>query len=157
MRIGSASGISFGIALAGFWDGISLHSILQWHHMISSWVPATDMHGMHVNMIADGMFDLFCWIVTILGIVLFFREAKQRRIPSARAYAGSILVGAGLFNFVEGVIDHETLGIHHVHGGPHWLAWDLGFLALGGVLLIAIGWILQRRPERAELENLRAA
>jgi uncharacterized membrane protein len=45
----------------------------------------------------------------------------------------------GLFNVVEGLIDHQLLGIHHVHPGENELAWDLGFLALG-VLQIAGGW-----------------
>jgi uncharacterized membrane protein len=69
MPRGVASGITFGVALAKFWDGITLHSILQWHHMISSKVPPSDMHAMQINMAADGWFDFFCWGVTILGIV----------------------------------------------------------------------------------------
>jgi uncharacterized membrane protein len=44
--------------------------------------------------------------------------------------------GIGLFDVVEGLIDHQILGIHHVKPGPHQLAWDLGFLALGAVLVI---------------------
>lgn len=50
---------------------------------------------------------------------------------------GSIGMGWGLFSFVEGTIDHQLLGIHHVHPGEGQLAWDLGFLALGQ---IGIGW-----------------
>jgi uncharacterized membrane protein len=146
MRNGMASGIAFGVALAGFWDGILLHSILQWHHMISNRVPPVDMHAMQVNMVADGLFDLFCWAVTIVGVVLLFREAQTQQLGSGRSYVGWILIGGGLFNFVEGLIDHEMLGIHHVHPGPNWLAWDIGFLLLGGVLLVGIAWIL-RRPQ----------
>ncbi len=57
---------------------------------------------------------------------------------------GLLLAGFGLFNLVEGVVDHQVLGVHHVRddlGGP--LAWDLGFLALGAVLLVG-GWALHR-------------
>ena len=32
----SAPGILLGIGLGGFVDGIVLHQILQWHHMLSS-------------------------------------------------------------------------------------------------------------------------
>ena len=56
-----------------------------------------------------------------------------------------LLAGWGLFNVVEGLIDHEILGIHHVRddlGGP--VGWDLGFLALGVVLLVG-GALLARR------------
>jgi uncharacterized membrane protein len=150
--------MAFGIALAGFWDGIILHSILQWHHMVSSKVAPTDMHGMQINMVADGLFDLFCWIVTIAGIVLLFREARRQPLMSGKRYFGWILIGGGIFNFVEGVIDHEILGIHHVHPGPNWLAWDLGFLAIFGLLFIAVGWIVSRESARTEpRQSLQAA
>jgi uncharacterized membrane protein len=158
MRNGAASGLVFGIALAGFWDGISLHSMLQWHHMVSARVPPSDMYSMSVNMLADGCFDLFCWLVTIIGLVMLFREARSGRLPSGRVYFGWILIGGGLFNLVEGVIDHEILGLHHVHPGAHWLAWDIGFLLVGGLLLIAVGWLFTRERGRiAHLQKLRAA
>ena len=59
-----------------------------------------------------------------------------------------LLVGWGAFNVVEGVIDHEMLGIHHVRddlGGP--IGWDLGFLAFG-LALVVVGLALSRRAER---------
>ena len=52
---------------------------------------------------------------------------------------GWMLVGWGLFNLVEGVIDHHILQIHHVRAGPNELAWDIAFLAFGAVLLMG-GW-----------------
>jgi uncharacterized membrane protein len=32
----TSAGILFGLGLGGFFDGIVLHRILQWHHMITS-------------------------------------------------------------------------------------------------------------------------
>ena len=52
-----------------------------------------------------------------------------------------------MFNVVEGLIDHQLLGLHHVRddlGGP--LAWDLGFLAFG-VLLVVGGLALARSAQ----------
>jgi uncharacterized membrane protein len=43
----------------------------------------------------------------------------------------------------EGPIDHQLLGLHHVHPGAGELAWDVGFL-LFGALLAAAGWALIR-------------
>jgi uncharacterized membrane protein len=40
----------------------------------------------------------------------------------------------------EGLVDHQILGIHHVHPGEGQLAWDTGYLALG-LVGIAAGWI----------------
>ncbi|TDD20608.1 DUF2243 domain-containing protein, partial [Actinomadura sp. KC06] len=56
---------------------------------------------------------------------------------------GWILAGWGLFNLVEGTVDHHVLGVHPVRGGPHQTWWDVGFLVLGAALLAA-GHLLQR-------------
>jgi uncharacterized membrane protein len=52
-----------------------------------------------------------------------------------------------MFNLVEGLIDHQLLGIHHVRDdlppGPAKLGWDLGFL-VWGLLMLAGGWWLTR-------------
>jgi uncharacterized membrane protein len=63
-------------------------------------------------------------------------------------HVGLVLAGWGVFNLVEGVIDHQLLGLHHVRddlGGP--LGWDLGFLALGALLVVA-GALLARPARR---------
>ena len=49
---------------------------------------------------------------------------------------------------VEGLIDHQILGVHHVRddlGAP--LGWDLAFLA-SGVVLVAAGTALARSAAR---------
>lgn len=58
-------------------------------------------------------------------------------------------MGWGIFNVVEGLIDHHILQVHHVRddlGGP--LSWDIGFLIVSA-LLIAAGWLLHQRGSRA--------
>ena len=55
------------------------------------------------------------------------------------------LMGWGLFNSVEGLVDHQLLGIHHVHPGVDELAWDLGFIG-SGLALCLVGWLLLRTP-----------
>lgn len=59
------------------------------------------------------------------------------------------MAGWGVFNLVEGIVDHQVLGIHHVRddlGAP--LGWDLGFLACGA-LLVVVGWVLARPRARS--------
>jgi uncharacterized membrane protein len=57
-------------------------------------------------------------------------------------------IGWGAFNLVEGVVDHHLLGIHHVkETAANPLLWDLGFLALGAVLVI-VGVSLSRTALR---------
>jgi uncharacterized membrane protein len=137
-----APGMLLGTGLGGFVDGIVFHQILQWHNMLSSKLPPTNLVDAKVNMFWDGLFHAATWLMTIAGVVLLFRAGKRKDVEwSGRALGGSMLGGWGLFNFVEGLIDHQLLGIHHVHPGAGELAWDVGFIASGLVFMIA-GYVL---------------
>jgi uncharacterized membrane protein len=136
-----------GIGLGGFIDGIVIHQILQWHHMISHTddYPVTTVAGLEANTLADGFFHAAAWVFVMVGSALMLVAWRQgRRAPTWRYHIGLLLAGWGLFNLVEGVIDHQILGIHHVRddlGAP--LSWDIGFLVFA-LLLIAGGWALHR-------------
>jgi uncharacterized membrane protein len=58
---------------------------------------------------------------------------------------GLLLFSFGLFNIIEGIINHHILSLHHVKGDSNPLIWDLAFLAIAGVLFIDIGWALMMR------------
>ena len=144
-----AAAVLLGVGLGGFIDGIALHQILQWHNMLSSRVPPTDLVAMKYNMLWDGLFHAFTWIATALGLGLLWRAVNGRRVPwPSRILVGGLLLGWGLFNLVEGTIDHEVLGVHHVHPGDGQLAWDLGFLAFGAVLALTGAALSLPRPVR---------
>jgi len=71
-------------------------------------------------------------------------------VASASGFVGSLGVGWGLFNLVEGIIDHQILGIHHVRTDvPSVLLWDLGFLVFGA-LLVAFGATLIRAGQHKD-------
>jgi uncharacterized membrane protein len=142
-----------GIGLGGFIDGIVLHQILQWHHMLTSTGahPSTTVAGLEANTLADGFFHLATWVIVLIGTSMAIRAWQRGELaPPWRAHVGNLLAGWGAFNVVEGLIDHELLGIHHVRddlGGP--IGWDLGFLAFGA-LLVVIGIAMTRgAPARA--------
>ncbi|MFI6330486.1 DUF2243 domain-containing protein [Micromonospora chersina] len=150
-----------GVGLGGFVDGILLHQLLQWHHMLSStnsdrigvrYYPVDTVAGLRMNTLWDGLFHTVTWVAVLTGLALLYaRVTRSRgRLWRSPALWGWALVGWGLFNLVEGIVDHQILAIHHVHGGPHQLWWDLGFLALGAVL-VAVGWAVQRRAAVVDL------
>jgi uncharacterized membrane protein len=147
-RPSPAPGLMFGIGLGGFVDGIVLHQILQWHHMVSNVEgdPTTTVAGLEVNTMADGFFHVGTFLVVLGASIVTIALWRQGRLaPSWTFHVGGLLAGWGLFNLVEGLIDHQLLRIHHVRddlGGP--VSWDLGFLGVA-VLLIAGGWMLMRR------------
>lgn len=133
-----AAGVLLGCGLGGFIDGILFHQILQWHNMLSSKVEPLDLVRMKYNMLWDGLFHGFTWLVTAIGLGMLWRAGQRGDVPwSTATFAGSLSLGWGSFNLIEGVIDHQLLGLHHVHPGTDQLAWDLGFLGLGALLVLA--------------------
>jgi uncharacterized membrane protein len=146
-RAGVLPALLLGTGLGGFVDGIVLHQILQWHHMVSH-TPGNapnSLSGLQVNTRADGYFHSAAWLCVAAGTLWMFADRHGGKPGmSPRSLVGLMLVGWGAFNIAEGVIDHHILGLHHVRddlGGP--LAWDLGFLVVSAVLAVA-GWLLHR-------------
>ena len=149
----TASGVLFGLGLGGFFDGIVLHQLLQWHHMLSSRIPPTSLAGLRFNTLWDGIFHSATYVFVVIGLVLLWRTARRGHLLwSTRLLTGTVLIGWGAFNLVEGIVDHELLGIHHVNETvppEQWLAWDLGFLAWGAAMLGG-GWLLLRSGRRRQ-------
>lgn len=141
-----------GLGLGGFIDGIVLHQILQWHHMLTDTGdhPMTTVAGLEANTLADGFFHLATWLLVAAGAGMLVQTWRTGNLaPPWRAHIGMLLAGWGIFNVVEGLIDHGLLGIHHVRddlGGP--IGWDLAFLALGAVLIV-VGFPMARHAQRA--------
>jgi uncharacterized membrane protein len=149
----TTAGILLGIGLGGFVDGIALHQILQWHNMLSNWLPPTTMAAMHRNMVWDGLFHALVWLVTLLGVLLLWSAAyQQETMPALGAFLGQLLFGWGLFNLVEGIIDHQILGVHYVRQVPNYTVYNLTFLAVGGVGLLLVGWRLMQTRRRDVIE-----
>jgi uncharacterized membrane protein len=155
------AGLLLGIGLGGFFDGIVLHQILQWHHMLSSQgkFPATTVAGLQVNTLWDGLFHAFTYVATVAGLLLLWSAARQPHPPwPTTLLMGWLLMGWGGFNLVEGVIDHHLLRIHHVNETApreQWLWWDLAFL-VWGMIMLAGGWILAVRSARRRANDPRA-
>jgi uncharacterized membrane protein len=125
-----------GVGLGGFFDGILLHQILQWHHMLGTALPPDTLRNLELNTVADGLFHGATWVVTLVGIFLLARSLGHRRhIVRVRRLVGGMLIGWGLFNLVEGIVDHHLLQIHHVRPGPNELLYDVAFLAWGAIML----------------------
>ena len=140
-----ASGLLYGLGLGGFLDGIVLHQVLQWHHMVShvEGYPSTTVAGLEVNTLADGFFHLATWLCVLAASITALVSWRAGRLaPSWSFHFGLVLAGWGIFNVVEGIVDHHVLRIHHVRDDvADPLPWDLAFLA-SGVLLVVVGALL---------------
>jgi uncharacterized membrane protein len=140
------AGVVLGLGLGGFIDGIALHQIMQWHNMGSAVLPPTTMEAMSQNMRWDGLFHAATLVLTIIGVVMLWSEGINRKAPpSMFVLLGQMILGWGMFNLIEGLIDHHLLQIHHVRDMPVHEPWyDWTFLAVGGVGLTLLGWIMSR-------------
>ncbi|HYF32543.1 MAG TPA: DUF2243 domain-containing protein [Chitinophagaceae bacterium] len=148
----SSAAMVLGIGLGGFIDGIAFHQILQWHAMLSNKMPPATVLAKTVNMFWDGVFHGFCFVVVLTGVVLLWRLLWRKDIDrSGRLLGGGLLIGWGMFNIVEGIIDHHLLKLHNVReisSNPE--LWNWGFLGIS-VLMIIIGWAILRWQRRIEL------
>jgi uncharacterized membrane protein len=129
-----------GVGLGGLFDGIVLHQILQWHHMVSTPVPPVTLQDLETNTLADGLFHAFAWVLTVGGLLGLLVTRSDLDVPGrGRRVVGGLLIGWGGFNLVEGIVDHHLLGLHHVRPGPDEALYDIGFLVWGAGMVV-LGW-----------------
>lgn len=131
-----------GFGLLGAIDGIIFHQLLQWHSVY--------MHTDHQGQIfSDGLFHSLTVVALVVGAVLLWLAGHPSNVEKgSRLLIGGILIGGGIFNLVEGIIDHHILQIHHVkQGDPNELFYDLAFLA-SGLILLSIGMMIKYYTDR---------
>jgi uncharacterized membrane protein len=145
------AGLLLGVSLGGLVDGILLHQIVQWHNMGSAIAPPTTLALMAINMRWDGFFHAAVWLVTLIGVYWLLLDGRRcEPLPDIKTFTGLLFLGWGLFNLVEGILDHHLLGLHHVRDLPaHVPLYDWLFLLIGGVGFIGLGWLLSRTSRSA--------
>lgn len=90
-----AAGLLYGL---GFVDGIVLHQILQWHHMVShvDGYPTDTVAGLEANTLADGLFHVATWIFLLAASIIALRAWRAGRLaPSWSFHFGLVLAGWG--------------------------------------------------------------
>jgi uncharacterized membrane protein len=144
------AGFVLGIGFGGFFDGIVLHQLLQWHHLVSNVYPDNTVEGLEVNTLWDGIFHSAMYAVSVVGLVLLWRALSQRDTPfSPRTVIGAVLVGWGVFHLFDSVVNHWILQIHHIRMVDDWLVYDLAFFAIG-VVMVGVGWGMSRQAAQTD-------
>lgn len=131
-----AAGTLLGIGLGGFIDGILFHQVMQLHSMLSARLPQDVLINVKISMFWDGLFHALTWLTTAVGISALWYTGKKNDYWSGRTLWGSLFLGWGIFNDVEGIIDHHILGIHHVVESLGLSGYDYVFLAAGAVFIV---------------------
>jgi uncharacterized membrane protein len=134
------SGLLLGFALGGFFDGVLLHQILQWHHLLSL------VDGVRDQILFDGLFHGAMYLVALAGGVLLVRRRASLVQPQAGArLLGAALIGFGAWHVTDTVLSHWLLGIHRIRiASPDPLFWDLLWLAVFGLAPLALGFGMRR-------------
>ena len=132
-----------GFGLGAFLDGIVLHQVLQWHHLVSEYRPPDDLSALQHNTFWDGVFHLGAWAVVLAGVLWTVRRRSSSRGADPRRTAGRLLIGWGAFHIVDQVVFHLLLEAHHIRMVEDYQLYDWGYTAIG-VLLILVGRRLAR-------------
>jgi uncharacterized membrane protein len=136
--------IVLGIALSGFFDGILLHQVLQWHHFLSL-VPGMD--DLRLLVTWDGYFHVLMYVIALAGLWGLWR-ARRRGIPApgATALAAAVLLGFGIWNIIDVGVAHWILRIHRIRlDTDQPMFWDVAWLVVFGLVPIALWYWLQGR------------
>lgn len=144
-----APAVVLGVGLGAFVDGIVLHQVLGWHHILFAVHPPDALPAMHMNVVWDGLFQAMAWLATTAGVVLLWQAGLRGDAPSGRRFAGGLLCGFAGFNLVEGVLDHHLLKLHNVREVTEPAAWNVGFLVVSALLLV-VGLALARHARVGE-------
>ncbi|ANY83288.1 hypothetical protein BB934_32110 (plasmid) [Microvirga ossetica] len=148
------SGYLLGFALGGFFDGILLHQILQWHHLLS----AINSMDIRFQVAADGYFHAFMYVIAVAGLWLLWASRKAPDRPAGRLLLATILIGFGAWHVVDAVLSHWVLGIHRIRmdsGSP--LIWDLLWFGIFGVMPLVIGWLRNGTDDDDRMQVSRSA
>jgi uncharacterized membrane protein len=140
-----AAGV-LGVGLGGFFDGILLHQVLQWHHLLSL-VPGEAFQDLGTQILADGLFHVLMYLVTAAGLwMLWHRRRALQEGGATGAVAGGALLGFGVWNVLDVGFFHWILGIHRIRvdvANP--MAYDLGWLVAFGASALLAGWLVLKR------------
>ena len=116
-------GAVLGFALGGFFDGILLHQILQWHHLLSL-VPGID--DLRMQVLWDGYFHALMYLIALAGLAGLWRLQRRGEGRWGWPLAGAVLVGFGLWHVVDTLLSHWLLQIHRLRiDSADPLRWDL--------------------------------
>lgn len=135
------SGYLLGFALGGFFDGILLHQILQWHHLLSA-INGSDIR---FQVAADGYFHALMYVIAAVGLWMLWASGREADRPAGRLLMATILTGFGVWHITDGILSHWVLGIHRIRmNSENLLFWDLLWFVVFGVVPFVAGTLMRR-------------
>ena len=139
------SGILFGVGVIAFIDVTVFHQLLRWHHFYDK--STTD-----IGLISDGIFHAFSWFATIAGLFLF-ADLRRRNGLILQRWLGGVLLGVGVFQLYDGIIQHKWMRIHQIRYVDNVIVYDIVW-NVGALIILLIGiYLLFRTSKNSTLKE----
>ncbi|KQQ88891.1 DUF2243 domain-containing protein [Massilia sp. Leaf139] len=138
------AGYLLGFGLGGFFDGILLHQILQWHHLLSL-VTRPPFQDIRVQIMVDGFFHLLMYVLAFAGLWKLWKGRHHVGGGGDRLLLANAALGFGAWHILDGILSHWVLGIHRIRlDSDNLLFWDLLWFVVFGVAFVVLGLRLRR-------------
>jgi uncharacterized membrane protein len=138
------SGVLVGLGLIASVDEVVFHQLLRWHHFY-------DKSTLEVGLVSDGLFHAFGVFALIAGLFLYADLRRRDRLDRPR-WIGAMLVGAGVFQLYDGLVQHKLLGLHQIRYDVDLAPYDLTWNVLAAVMII-LGALLVFRSRRPRVRR----
>jgi uncharacterized membrane protein len=134
------AGALLGAGFVAFLDETVFHQLLHWHHFY-------DRSTSDVGLVSDGIFHAFSFFAAIGAMFLLADLYRRRAVWWARWTAG-FLLGAGVFQLYDGLVQHKVFALHEIRYGVELLPYDIVWNG-AAVVLIVVGAALVFRTRSA--------
>jgi len=135
------SGILFGLGTVAFIDEVVFHQLLHWHHFYDLSTPS-------IGLVSDGLFHAFSWFATVFALFLV-ADLRKRNAWDKKRWFGAELVGAGLFNLYDGIIQHKMMRIHQIRYDVEIIYYDVVWNVIAALILVIGLYILKKNPSNS--------
>src|SRR3954468_7963675 len=95
----TTGGFLLGLSLGGLFDGILLHQVLQWHHLLSL-VEAQPVQDLRRQILADGLFHVLLYAIACLGLYLLWSGHRQGPSEAPLRLMAITVLGFGVWQFL---------------------------------------------------------
>ena len=133
------AGIFFGLGAIAFIDETVFHQLLHWHHFY-------DKSTLAVGLISDGLFHAFSWFATVASLFIV-AHLRKLRAWDKRRWIGASVLGAGMFQLYDGIIQHKIFRLHQIRYDVEIFYYDLVWNVLA-IFMILIGWGLLKPKQK---------
>ena len=133
------AGIFFGLGAIAFIDETVFHQLLHWHHFY-------DKSTLAVGLISDGLFHAFSWFATVASLFIV-AHLRKLRAWDKRRWIGASVLGAGVFQLYDGIIQHKIFRLHQIRYDVEIFYYDLVWNVLA-IFMILIGWGLMKPKQK---------